>query len=144
MMDLNLILGYIKLDMAPVNDTLPACLSPELIPLMPAAEKNIRPMKEVLEFPSSEVYVPHNIYRLVWMLKCEEWAFTQLKTLFSVWRPTEDDSRTIAKFRAYLKHLLPVMLPHYIVNVLIVHLWTSPIPITLCPSLFKGIFATRL
>uniref|UniRef100_A0A3B4ZF89 Dedicator of cytokinesis 8 n=1 Tax=Stegastes partitus TaxID=144197 RepID=A0A3B4ZF89_9TELE len=25
--------------------------------------KNIRPIKEVLEFPSSEVYVPHNIYR---------------------------------------------------------------------------------
>uniref|UniRef100_A0A3Q3VLJ0 Uncharacterized protein n=1 Tax=Mola mola TaxID=94237 RepID=A0A3Q3VLJ0_MOLML len=57
--------GAIKLDMAPVHDTpLVACLSTELIPLIPVAEKNIRPIKEVLEFPSNEVYVPHNIYRL--------------------------------------------------------------------------------
>ncbi|XP_041792139.1 dedicator of cytokinesis protein 8 isoform X2 [Chelmon rostratus] len=55
--------GSIKLDMSPVHDTPPACLSTELIPLIPVAEKNIRPVKEVLEFPSSEVYVPHNIYR---------------------------------------------------------------------------------
>ncbi|XP_075905606.1 dedicator of cytokinesis protein 8 isoform X1 [Nelusetta ayraudi] len=57
------ITGSIKLDMSPVHDTPLACLSPELIPLMPVAEKNIRAVKEVLEFPSSEVYVPHNIYR---------------------------------------------------------------------------------
>ncbi|KAM9744074.1 dedicator of cytokinesis protein 8 isoform 1-T1 [Menidia menidia] len=55
--------GCIKLDMSPVHDIPQACLSPELIPLIPVAEKNIRPVKEVLEFPSSEVYVPHNIYR---------------------------------------------------------------------------------
>ncbi|XP_010731302.2 dedicator of cytokinesis protein 8 isoform X2 [Larimichthys crocea] len=55
--------GSIKLDMSPVHDTPLACLSTELIPLIPVAEKNIRPIREVLEFPSSEVYVPHNIYR---------------------------------------------------------------------------------
>ncbi|XP_027889254.1 dedicator of cytokinesis protein 8 isoform X1 [Xiphophorus couchianus] len=55
--------GCIKLDMSPIHDTPQACLSTELIPLIPVAEKNIRPVKEVLEFPSSEVYVPHNIYR---------------------------------------------------------------------------------
>uniref|UniRef100_A0A3P8S4G7 Dedicator of cytokinesis 8 n=1 Tax=Amphiprion percula TaxID=161767 RepID=A0A3P8S4G7_AMPPE len=55
--------GCIKLDMSPVHDTPMACLSTELIPLIPVAEKNVRPIKEVLEFPSSEVYVPHNIYR---------------------------------------------------------------------------------
>uniref|UniRef100_A0A3Q2PRN9 Dedicator of cytokinesis 8 n=1 Tax=Fundulus heteroclitus TaxID=8078 RepID=A0A3Q2PRN9_FUNHE len=55
--------GCIKLDMSPVVDTPQACLSTELIPLIPVAEKNVRPVKEVLEFPSSEVYVPHNIYR---------------------------------------------------------------------------------
>ncbi|XP_069555622.1 dedicator of cytokinesis protein 8 isoform X2 [Brachyistius frenatus] len=55
--------GCIKLDMSPVHDTPVACLSTELIPVIPVAEKNIRPIKEVLEFPSSEVYVPHNIYR---------------------------------------------------------------------------------
>ncbi|KAA8593008.1 hypothetical protein FQN60_018463 [Etheostoma spectabile] len=53
----------IKLDMSPVHETPVACLSTELIPLKPVAEKNIRPVKEVLEFPSSEVYVPHNVYR---------------------------------------------------------------------------------
>ncbi|XP_029018984.1 dedicator of cytokinesis protein 8 isoform X3 [Betta splendens] len=55
--------GWIKLDMSPVHDTPLACLSTELIPLVPAAEKLTRPIKEVLEFPSSEVYVPHNVYR---------------------------------------------------------------------------------
>uniref|UniRef100_A0A8C6V2M6 Dedicator of cytokinesis 8 n=1 Tax=Neogobius melanostomus TaxID=47308 RepID=A0A8C6V2M6_9GOBI len=55
--------GSIKLDMSPIHDTPQACLSTELIPLVPVAEKNVRPVKEVLEFPSSEVYVPHNIYR---------------------------------------------------------------------------------
>uniref|UniRef100_A0A672HCN2 Dedicator of cytokinesis 8 n=1 Tax=Salarias fasciatus TaxID=181472 RepID=A0A672HCN2_SALFA len=46
-----------------LHDTPMGCLSTELIPLIPVAEKNIRPIKEVLEFPSNEVYVPHNIYR---------------------------------------------------------------------------------
>ncbi|XP_028314469.1 dedicator of cytokinesis protein 8 isoform X2 [Gouania willdenowi] len=55
--------GYIKLDMFPVHDTPLGCLSTELIPLIPLAEKNSRPTKEVLEFPSSEVYVPHTVYR---------------------------------------------------------------------------------
>uniref|UniRef100_A0A3P8VXJ3 Dedicator of cytokinesis 8 n=1 Tax=Cynoglossus semilaevis TaxID=244447 RepID=A0A3P8VXJ3_CYNSE len=55
--------GCIKLDMSPVQDTPLGCLSTELIPLIPPAEKTIRPVKEVLEFPSSEVYVPHSIYR---------------------------------------------------------------------------------
>ncbi|XP_073322024.1 dedicator of cytokinesis protein 8 [Pagrus major] len=60
---IKIIPGSIKLDMSPVHDSPLACLSTELIPLIPVAEKNIRPVKEVLEFPSSEVYVPHNIYR---------------------------------------------------------------------------------
>ncbi|CAL8249273.1 unnamed protein product [Merluccius merluccius] len=55
--------GSIKLDMTPLHDMPQACLSTELIPLLPLAEKNIRPVKEVLEFPSSEVFVPHSIYR---------------------------------------------------------------------------------
>ncbi|XDV48898.1 hypothetical protein PO909_018249 [Leuciscus waleckii] len=58
-----LIPGYLKLEVSPVPETVPGCLSPELIPVKPVSEKNPRPVKEVLEFPSSEVYVPHNIYR---------------------------------------------------------------------------------
>ncbi len=49
--------------MSPVPEMVPGCLSPELIPVKPVSEKNPRAVKEVLEFPSSEVYVPHNIYR---------------------------------------------------------------------------------
>lgn len=59
------LLGSIKLEMSSVQDTPLGCLSTELIPLMPVAEKTSRVVKEVLEFPSSEVYVPHNIYRWV-------------------------------------------------------------------------------
>uniref|UniRef100_A0A674C059 Dedicator of cytokinesis 8 n=1 Tax=Salmo trutta TaxID=8032 RepID=A0A674C059_SALTR len=55
--------GMIKLDVTPVHDNPMACLSAELIPVKPVAEKNLRPIKEVLEFPSSEVYVPHSTYR---------------------------------------------------------------------------------
>ncbi|XP_041753155.1 dedicator of cytokinesis protein 8 isoform X1 [Coregonus clupeaformis] len=55
--------GTIKLDVTPVHENPVACLSTELIPVKPLAEKNIRPVKEVLEFPSSEVYVPHSTYR---------------------------------------------------------------------------------
>nr|XP_046243653.1 dedicator of cytokinesis protein 8 isoform X2 [Scatophagus argus] len=60
---MKIIPGSIKLEMAPVHDTPAGCLSTELIPLTPVAEKSPRVVKEVLEFPSSEVYVPHNIYR---------------------------------------------------------------------------------
>lgn len=55
--------GFVKLEVSPVPDIVPACLSPELIPVKPVSEKHQRAVKEVLEFPSSEVYVPHNIYR---------------------------------------------------------------------------------
>ncbi|XP_052335051.1 dedicator of cytokinesis protein 8-like isoform X4 [Oncorhynchus keta] len=55
--------GTVRLDVTPVHDNPVACLSTELIPVKPLAEKNVRPVKEVLEFPSSEVYVPHSTYR---------------------------------------------------------------------------------
>ncbi|XP_046904602.1 dedicator of cytokinesis protein 8 isoform X2 [Hypomesus transpacificus] len=55
--------GIIKLDLTPVQDSPIACLSSELIPVKPLVEKNIRPIKEVLEFPPNEVYVPHSMYR---------------------------------------------------------------------------------
>uniref|UniRef100_A0A8C1C7L0 Dedicator of cytokinesis 8 n=1 Tax=Cyprinus carpio carpio TaxID=630221 RepID=A0A8C1C7L0_CYPCA len=55
--------GFLRLEVSPVPETVPGCLSPELIPVKPVSEKNPRAVKEVLEFPSSEVYVPHNIYR---------------------------------------------------------------------------------
>lgn len=70
------LLGSIKLDMSPVHVTPSACLSTELIPLIPVAEKNTRLTKEVLEFSSSEVYVPHSIYR---------WVITEWSHTFTLW-----------------------------------------------------------
>uniref|UniRef100_A0A672S0Y0 Dedicator of cytokinesis 8 n=1 Tax=Sinocyclocheilus grahami TaxID=75366 RepID=A0A672S0Y0_SINGR len=55
--------GQRRVKIIPVPETVPGCLCPELIPVKPVSEKNPRAVKEVLEFPSSEVYVPHNIYR---------------------------------------------------------------------------------
>ncbi|KAI7797723.1 putative dedicator of cytokinesis protein 8, partial [Triplophysa rosa] len=55
--------GFVRLEVSPVPDVVPGCLSPELIPVKPVSEKHPRAVKEVLEFPSSEVFVPHNIYR---------------------------------------------------------------------------------
>ncbi|MCI4380885.1 hypothetical protein PGIGA_G00245190 [Pangasianodon gigas] len=55
--------GFLKVEVTPVPDTVMPCLSPELIPIKPVSEKNLRPIKELLEFPSNDVYVPHCIYR---------------------------------------------------------------------------------
>ncbi|XP_062854998.1 dedicator of cytokinesis protein 8 [Trichomycterus rosablanca] len=55
--------GSLKLEVTPAPDAVIACLSPELISIKPVSEKNLRPVKEVLEFASSDVYVPHSIYR---------------------------------------------------------------------------------
>ncbi|XP_076145387.1 dedicator of cytokinesis protein 8 isoform X3 [Alosa pseudoharengus] len=55
--------GMIKLEVQPAPESMTGCLSPELLLVKPLAEKNPRLIKEVLEFPSSEVYVPHSIYR---------------------------------------------------------------------------------
>uniref|UniRef100_A0A3B4DSA7 Dedicator of cytokinesis 8 n=1 Tax=Pygocentrus nattereri TaxID=42514 RepID=A0A3B4DSA7_PYGNA len=57
------ITGCLKLEVTPSPETMMPCLSPELIPIKPASDKNVRPIKEVLEFPASDVYVPHSIYR---------------------------------------------------------------------------------
>lgn len=61
---LKFIPGSLKLDISPCTDGLPAgCLTPELVPLHPAGEDAMRPVKEVLEFSSQEVYVPQYSYR---------------------------------------------------------------------------------
>uniref|UniRef100_A0A8B9K1N1 Dedicator of cytokinesis 8 n=1 Tax=Astyanax mexicanus TaxID=7994 RepID=A0A8B9K1N1_ASTMX len=55
--------GCLKLEVTPSPESVMPCLSPELIPIKPASEKSTRLIKEVLEFPSNDVYVPHSIYR---------------------------------------------------------------------------------
>ncbi|XP_068092049.1 dedicator of cytokinesis protein 8 isoform X2 [Hyperolius riggenbachi] len=55
--------GLLKLEISPVCDGLSGCLTPELLPVKPFPEGRTRLIKEILEFPVKEVYVPHTIYR---------------------------------------------------------------------------------
>ncbi|XP_055333628.1 dedicator of cytokinesis protein 7-like isoform X2 [Paramacrobiotus metropolitanus] len=56
--------GLLKLDISPCTENLPVgCLTPELVPLRPLGEEGARPVKEILEFPSHEVYSPNYAYR---------------------------------------------------------------------------------
>ncbi|XP_069619933.1 dedicator of cytokinesis protein 8 isoform X2 [Ranitomeya imitator] len=55
--------GMLKLEISPAYDGLIGCLTPELLPVKPFPEGRARLIKEVLEFPIREVYVPHTFYR---------------------------------------------------------------------------------
>uniref|UniRef100_W5MSP2 Dedicator of cytokinesis 8 n=1 Tax=Lepisosteus oculatus TaxID=7918 RepID=W5MSP2_LEPOC len=52
--------GCIKLDLVPAPDTMPACLSSELIAVRPAAEKNQWPVSCLITFISYQIVVKHN------------------------------------------------------------------------------------
>lgn len=95
--------GAIKLDISPVHDTPLACLSTELIPLLPVSEKNIRPTKEVLEFPSSEVYVPHNIYRWV---RCSKMKIKLGVYWFMIWEEFVLNLRPVSCRRPFHTNLM--------------------------------------
>lgn len=56
-------IGILKLDISPCLDEIKYCLSSELHRLHPYPDDKGRPIKEILEFPSKEVYVPHYTYR---------------------------------------------------------------------------------
>ncbi|XP_078070451.1 dedicator of cytokinesis protein 8 isoform X2 [Mustelus asterias] len=55
--------GLIKLEILPAAENPTFCITPELLPVKPYPENRSRPIKEILEFPSREVYVPHTSYR---------------------------------------------------------------------------------
>ncbi|RMC16389.1 hypothetical protein DUI87_06716 [Hirundo rustica rustica] len=55
--------GTLKLEISPAPENIGYCLTPELLPVKPFSENRNRPHKEILEFPTREVYVPHTIYR---------------------------------------------------------------------------------
>ena len=55
--------GSLKLDIAPVADEVRYCLTPELYRVDPYPDDSGRPIKEIVEFPPREIFVPHNIYR---------------------------------------------------------------------------------
>ncbi|XP_032873676.1 dedicator of cytokinesis protein 8 isoform X3 [Amblyraja radiata] len=57
------ITGQIKTEILAVSESPAFCITPELLPVKPYPENRGRPIKEILEFPSHEVYVPHTTYR---------------------------------------------------------------------------------
>lgn len=76
--------GTLKLEVSPVPDTPIPCLSPELIPIKPVSEKNLRPVKELLEFPPNDVYVPHCTYRLICTFDSEPFGVCTASLLYVV------------------------------------------------------------
>uniref|UniRef100_A0A8D1ENF2 Dedicator of cytokinesis 8 n=1 Tax=Sus scrofa TaxID=9823 RepID=A0A8D1ENF2_PIG len=56
-------LGSLKLEISLAPETINCCLTPEMLPVRPFPENRGRPHKEILEFPTREVYVPHTVYR---------------------------------------------------------------------------------
>lgn len=53
----------IKLDISPCPEEHKYCLSPELNRIEPYPDEKGRPTKEIVEFPSRELYVPFTTYR---------------------------------------------------------------------------------
>ncbi|KAL3867584.1 hypothetical protein ACJMK2_040468 [Sinanodonta woodiana] len=55
--------GTIKLDIAPCPDEVRHTLTPELWKVEPFPEEKVKPVREILEFPTHEVFVPYTTYR---------------------------------------------------------------------------------
>ena len=57
--------GTLKLDVSPASPEVKYSLTPELYKIDPYPDDKGRAIKEIVEFPSYEIYEPHQIYRLV-------------------------------------------------------------------------------
>ncbi|XP_022087787.1 dedicator of cytokinesis protein 7-like isoform X2 [Acanthaster planci] len=55
--------GSLKLDISPMPENPPYCLTPDLQQVKPYPDMRTRPTREIQEFPSRDVYHPHSIYR---------------------------------------------------------------------------------
>ncbi|XP_066298679.1 dedicator of cytokinesis protein 7-like isoform X4 [Branchiostoma lanceolatum] len=55
--------GALKLDISPAPDNSPYCLTPELHKVNPYPDARGRPTKEIEEFPTREVFLPHTTYK---------------------------------------------------------------------------------
>ncbi|KAJ8040484.1 Dedicator of cytokinesis protein 7 [Holothuria leucospilota] len=53
----------LKLDISPVSEEHPYCLTPELCQVKPYPDMKTRPTREIEEFPTRPVYVPHYHYK---------------------------------------------------------------------------------
>lgn len=57
------ITGTLKLDISPCPEEPRYMLTPELYKVEPYPDEKTRPTREILEFPSREIYNPHTVYR---------------------------------------------------------------------------------
>uniref|UniRef100_A0A8C4QLC5 Dedicator of cytokinesis 7 n=1 Tax=Eptatretus burgeri TaxID=7764 RepID=A0A8C4QLC5_EPTBU len=57
------ITAQLKIDISPVPENFPYCLTPELQQVKPYPDVRVRPTREILEFPARDVYVPFTTYR---------------------------------------------------------------------------------
>ncbi|XP_018097532.1 dedicator of cytokinesis protein 6 isoform X3 [Xenopus laevis] len=55
--------AQLKIDVSPAPENPQFCLTPELRHVKPYPDPRVRPTKEVLEFPTREVFIPHTSYR---------------------------------------------------------------------------------
>lgn len=69
--------GSLKLDISPCLDELKAnCLTPELEPLISYSDDKSKIIKEILEFPLREIYIPYYTYRNLMYIYPKELNFT--------------------------------------------------------------------
>ncbi|PNJ81455.1 DOCK8 isoform 5 [Pongo abelii] len=61
--DVDSVVGLLRLEISTAPEIINCCLTPEMLPVKPFPENRTRPHKEILEFPTREVYVPHTVYR---------------------------------------------------------------------------------
>lgn len=76
MKKLKVIPGTLKLQISPCPDDLKYVLTPELAKVLPYPDQKGRPVKEILEFPSREIFVPHDTFRNLLYVYPKELNFT--------------------------------------------------------------------
>ncbi|XP_037960753.1 dedicator of cytokinesis protein 7 [Teleopsis dalmanni] len=68
--------GSIKLEISPCPEDVKNALTPELAKVEPYPEDKTRPIKEILEFPSTSIYNPHYTYRNLLFVSPKELNFS--------------------------------------------------------------------
>nr|XP_014087312.1 dedicator of cytokinesis protein 7 isoform X2 [Bactrocera oleae] len=68
--------GSIKLEILPCPEEVKNALTPELAKVDPYPEDKTRPIKEILEFPSTAIYNPHYTYRNLLFVSPKELNFS--------------------------------------------------------------------
>lgn len=68
--------GSIKLEISPCPEKITNCLTPELAKVEPYLDEKVRPIKEILEFPSLPMFNPHYVYRNLLFVSPKELNFS--------------------------------------------------------------------